>query len=414
MVSQKQFDYIAQEAKVVAPNYSPIPVVLERGKDVWLYDIEGNEYLDMMSAYSAVSHGHCHPELVAELTRQASELAVCSRAYHTKALTLFLEELCKVTHMDLALPMNTGAEAVETAIKTARRWGYEVKGIPENKAEIIMARGNFHGRTTTIISFSSEPAYKKNFGPLTPGFVDIPFGDAGALEKAITPNTCAVLIEPMQGEAGIIIPEEGWLKKMSEICKANNVLFIVDEVQTGLARTGAMLACEHEGVQPDGLILGKALGGGLLAVSAFLARKDVLNVMTPGSHGSTFGGNPLAAAVGKKALEIMVRDKYAERSQELGKYLMEQLKALNNPAIQDIRGKGLWIGVEIKTSVATARKVAEELARVGILTKDTHDTVIRLAPPLTIEKRELDLAVQKLDEVLTKLFHEGQGQSSVG
>jgi len=414
MVSQKQFDYIAREAKVVAPNYAPIPVVLERGKDVWLYDIEGNEYLDMMSAYSAVSHGHCHPELVAELTRQASELAVCSRAYHTKALTLFLEELCKVTHMDLALPMNTGAEAVETAIKTARRWGYEVKGIPENKAEIIMARGNFHGRTTTIISFSSEAAYKKNFGPLTPGFVDIPFGDAGALEKAITPNTCAVLIEPMQGEAGIIIPEEGWLKKMSEICKANNVLFIVDEVQTGLARTGAMLACEHEGVQPDGLILGKALGGGLLAVSAFLARKDVLNVMTPGSHGSTFGGNPLAAAVGKKALEIMVRDKYAERSQELGKYLMAQLKALNNPAIQDIRGKGLWIGVEIKTSVATARKVAEELARVGILTKDTHDTVIRLAPPLTIEKRELDLAVQKLDEVLTKLFHEGHGRSSVG
>lgn len=414
MVSQKQFDYIAREAKVVAPNYSPIPVVLERGKDVWLYDIEGNEYLDMMSAYSAVSHGHCHPELVAELTRQAGELAVCSRAYHTKALTLFLEELCKVTHMDLALPMNTGAEAVETAIKTARRWGYEVKGIPENKAEIIMARGNFHGRTTTIISFSSEAAYKKNFGPLTPGFIDIPFGDAGALEKAITPNTCAVLIEPMQGEAGIIIPEEGWLKKMSEICKANNVLFIVDEVQTGLARTGAMLACEHEGVQPDGLILGKALGGGLLPVSAFLARKEVLNVMTPGSHGSTFGGNPLAAAIGKKALEIMVRDKYAERSKELGKYLMAQLKALKNPAIQDIRGKGLWIGVEIKTSVATARKVAEELARVGILTKDTHDTVIRLAPPLTIEKRELDLAVQKLDEVLTKLFHEGRGRSSVG
>jgi len=388
------------EEDYCAHNYQPLPVVLVHGEGVYLWDDEGQNYLDMMSAYSAVSHGHAHPRLVKTLIEQAQRLAVVSRAYYTDKLPQFLERICLLTNQDRALPMNTGAEAVETAIKAARKWAYKVKGIENDKAEIITCAGNFHGRTIAIISFSSEAQYQDGFGPFPAGFKSIPFGDASALEAAITPNTAAFLVEPIQGEAGIIVPPDGYLAECAEICRKHNVLLICDEVQTGLGRTGEFLACQHDDVQPDGLILGKALGGGLLPISMFLARDDVMSVFNPGDHGSTFGGNPLAAAVAFEAISVLGEEKLSERSKELGAYFIEKLRSLDTPLIKDIRGRGLFIGMEIDPAKATARAVCEELLRNSILSKETHDTVVRFAPPLIITKEELDWAFERIKNVL--------------
>ena len=396
-------DPIALEAQHGAHNYHPLPVVLTRGEGVYLFDADGRRYLDMMSAYSAVSFGHGHPVLVRALTDQAQRLAVTSRAFHTDRLGPFLATLCRMTGMDRALPMNSGAEAVETAIKAARKWAYEVKKVPEGRAHILVAEGNFAGRTTTIVGFSSEAQYRHGFGPFAPGFGQVPFGDAAALEAAITPHTAAFIVEPIQGEAGIVVPPAGYLRAVREICTRHNVLMICDEVQTGLGRTGALLACDLEGIKPDGLTLGKALGGGLLPVSAFLARADVMAQFTPGDHGSTFGGNPLAAAVGQAALELLERDQLAQRAKTQGEYLMNQLRALNHPAITDIRGRGLLVGVQIDPAFASARVVCEGLMAEGVLTKDTHHTVVRLAPPLVIERGQIGAAVTALQRVLNAL-----------
>jgi len=394
---------IALEERYGAANYLPLPVVLSRGEGVHLWAQDGKRYIDMMSAYSAVSFGHGHPRLVEALVAQAQQLAVISRAFHSDRLGPFLERLCTLTGMDRALPMNSGAEAVETALKAARKWGYTVKGIPDGRAQVIVAANNFAGRTTTIVGFSTEPQYRQGFGPFAPGFVTVPFGDAAALEAAITPDTCAFLVEPIQGEAGIVVPPAGYLRAVRELCTRHGVLMICDEIQTGLGRTGRLLACDHEGVRPDGLTLGKALGGGLLPVSAFLAREDVMAVFTPGDHGSTFGGSPLAAAVGDAALRVLVEEKLAERAAAQGELLMERLAALRHPAIVDVRGKGLLVGVEIDPAFARARQVCEGLMEEGVLTKDTHGTVVRLAPPLVIGAREIDDAVAALGRVLARL-----------
>ena len=395
---------VAQEARYGAHNYHPLPVVLARGEGVYLFDTAGRRYLDMMSAYSAVSFGHSHPALVRALTDQAQRLAVCSRAFHTDQLGPFLAKLCEVTGMHSALPMNTGAEAVETAIKAARKWAYKVKGVPAGQAHILVAAGNFAGRTTTIVGFSSEAQYRDGFGPFTPGFSSVPFGDAAALEAAITPHTAAFLVEPVQGEAGIIVPPEGYLKAVRDICTRHNILMIADEVQTGLGRTGKTLACDHEGVHPDGLTLGKALGGGLLPVSAFLARADVMAQFTPGDHGSTFGGNPLAAAVGLAALNLLESEHLADQAMAQGDYLMSALRRMNHTAVVEVRGKGLLVGVEIDPAVASARTVCEALIHEGVLTKDTHHTVVRLAPPLSISRAQIDVAVAALGKVLSGLM----------
>lgn len=387
------------EEDYCAHNYQPLPVVLVHGEGVYLWDDEGQNYLDMMSAYSAVSHGHAHPRLVKTLIEQAQRLAVVSRAYYTDKLPQFLERICLLTNQDRALPMNTGAEAVETAIKAARKWAYKVKGVENDKAEIITCAGNFHGRTIAIIGFSSEAQYRDGFGPFPAGFKSIPFGDASALEAAITPNTAAFLVEPIQGEAGIIVPPDGYLAECAEICNKHNVLLICDEVQTGLGRTGEFLACQHDDVQPDGLILGKALGGGLLPISMFLARDDVMSVFNPGDHGSTFGGNPLAAAVAFEAISVLGEEKLPERSKELGAYFIKRLRSLDTPFIKDIRGRGLFIGMEIDPTKATARAVCEELLRNSILSKETHDTVVRFTPPLIITKEELDWAFERIKHV---------------
>jgi ornithine--oxo-acid transaminase len=395
---------IALENRFGAPNYNPLPVVLVRGQGVHVWDAEGNRYLDMMSAYSAVSHGHCHPRLVKRLADQASRLAVCSRAFHTDVLGPFIQSACELTGLDRALPMNSGAEGVETALKAARRWAYEAKGVAPDQAEIIVCTGNFHGRTIAIVGMSSEPAYRRNFGPFTGGVKLVPYGDAAALAAAITPNTAAFLVEPIQGEAGIVVPPAGYLARCAEICRANNVLLIADEIQTGLGRTGSLLACEHDGVKPDGLVLGKALGGGLLPVSMFLARRDVMDVLQAGSHGSTFGGNPLAAAVGREALDVLVEERLAERSAELGAYLLDELGALKSPLIKDLRGKGLFVGMEIDPAKARAREVCERLMAQGILSKETHETVVRLAPPLVVTRDQLDCAVERIDFVLRDML----------
>jgi ornithine--oxo-acid transaminase len=395
--------FIESEKRYSARNYDPLPVVLERGEGVWLWDVEGKRYLDMMSAYSAVSFGHGHPALLAALTRQAGRLAVTSRAYHTDQLGPFLQAVCETTGMDKALPMNTGAEAVETALKAARKWGYKVKGIAEGRAQIIVCNGNFAGRTTTIVGFSSEAQYRDGFGPYAPGFVSIPFGDAAALEAAITPDTAAFLVEPIQGEAGIIVPPPGYLARCREICTRHNVLLICDEVQTGLGRTGRVLACQHDGVKPDGLMLGKALGGGLLPVSAFLARADVMAVFNPGDHGSTFGGNPLAAAVGTAALRLLREEGLAERAGHAGARLMRGLQMIDHPAIRQVRGKGLLIGLELDPATVSARVFCEQLMKRGILSKDTHGTVVRFAPPLVITDAEVDGALQVIGEVFNSL-----------
>jgi ornithine--oxo-acid transaminase len=391
------------ERRYGARNYDPLKVTLERGEDVWLFDTDGRRYLDMMSAYSAVSFGHGHAVLVDALTEQAKTLAVTSRAFHTARLGRFLERLCRMTGMARALPMNTGAEAVETAVKAARKWAYKVKGVPAGQAQILVAAGNFAGRTTTIISFSSEAQYRDGFGPFTPGFASVPFGDAAALEAAIGPNTAAFLVEPVQGEAGIIVPPVGYLRAVREICTRRKVLMIADEVQTGLGRTGRILACDHEDVRPDGLTLGKALGGGLLPVSAFCAREDVMAVFNPGDHGSTFGGNPLAAAVGEAALGLLESGPFCETARVQGDYLLARLARLAHPAITDIRGKGLLVGVEIDPAFAGARRVCDMLVDEGVLTKDTHGTVVRMAPPLTIGRAEIDMAVTALGRALNRI-----------
>lgn len=394
---------IGQEERWCARNYKPLPVVINRAKGVWMWDAEGRRYLDMMSAYSAVNLGHSHPRVLNALWEQANQVSVISRAFHSDRLGPFLEKLCALTGLDGACPMNTGAEAVETAIKAARRWGYTVKGIPADQAEIVVAEGNFHGRTTTIVGFSSEPEYRDGFGPFAPGFRLVPYGDAAALEAAIGPNTAAVLLEPVQGEAGIIVPPAGYLKQVRAICDRTNTLMILDEIQSGLGRTGRWFAHQHEGIRPDGLCLGKALGGGVMPVSAFVGRRDVIDTFKPGNHGSTFGGNPLAAAVGLEALTVLEEEGLVERSAELGRHLMDRLAALESPLISDIRGLGLWVGVEIDPAKASARAVCEELMRRGVLSKETHETVIRLAPPLVISRDELDWAVDRLAETLNAL-----------
>lgn len=388
------------EERFGARNYHPLPVTLVRGEGVFLWDDQGRRYLDMMSAYSAVSFGHSHPALVQALTEQAARLAVTSRAFHTDRLGPFLARLCRDTGMDRALPMNTGAEAVETAIKAARKWGYKVKGVPEGQARILVAQGNFAGRTTTIVGFSSEPQYRDGFGPFAPGFVSVPYGDVAALERAITPQTVAFLVEPIQGEAGIIVPPPGYLRAARELCTRHRVLLICDEVQTGLGRTGRVLACQHEDVVPDGITLGKALGGGLLPVSAFCAREEVMGVFRPGDHGSTFGGNPLGTTVGLAALELLEREGLCERALHLGERLMQGLRALRHPAIREVRGRGLLVGVEIDRDFAHARSVCEALMREGVLSKDTHDTVVRFAPPLTVSAAQVDEAVAAFGRAL--------------
>ncbi|MFN3416821.1 MAG: ornithine--oxo-acid transaminase [Caldimonas sp.] len=403
-MSLRQAEFTASprelEERFGARNYHPLPVTLVRGEGVFLWDDQGRRYLDMMSAYSAVSFGHSHPALVQALTEQAARLAVTSRAFHTDRLGPFLARLCRDTGMDRALPMNTGAEAVETAIKAARKWGYKVKGVPEGQARILVAEGNFAGRTTTIVGFSSEPQYRDGFGPFAPGFVSVPYGDVAALERAITPQTVAFLVEPIQGEAGIIVPPAGYLRAARELCTRHRVLLICDEVQTGLGRTGRMLACQHEDVVPDGITLGKALGGGLLPVSAFCAREEVMGVFRPGDHGSTFGGNPLGATVGLAALELLEREGLCERALHLGERLMQGLRALRHPAVREVRGRGLLVGVEIDRDFAHARSVCEALMREGVLSKDTHDTVVRFAPPLTVSAAQLDEAVAAFGRAL--------------
>ena len=394
---------IELESRYCAANYLPLPVVLVKGEGVYLWDDAGKRYLDMMSAYSAVSHGHCHPRLVEALTQQAQTLAIVSRAFHSDRLAPFLKRACELTGQPRALPMNTGAEAVETALKAARKWAYEVKGVADDQAEIIVCDGNFHGRTITIVGFSSEAQYKRGFGPYPAGFRSIPFGDAEALEAAITPNTAAFLVEPIQGEGGIIVPPPGYLARCAEICRRHNVLLICDEIQTGLGRTGKLLACDHDGVVPDGLILGKALGGGLLPVSLFLSREDVMAVFTPGDHGSTFGGNPLSSAVALAGLEVLQEEALVERAARLGDYFQSELRQIRCDVITDIRGKGLLIGVEFDPVRVSARAVCEALMRHGILSKETHDTVVRFAPPLIIERPQIDTAVAALQAVLATL-----------
>ncbi len=388
------------DASYGAQNYHPLPVVLNKGQGVWLWDVNGKKYLDMMSAYSAVSHGHCHPELIAVMHAQSQKLSMCSRAFYSDTMPIFLEKLCTLLEYDRALLMNTGAEAVETAIKAARRWGYAHKGIADNKAEIIVFGNNFHGRTVGIVSFSSEQDYRHHFGPYLPGFHIAPFGDLEAVEKLINKNTCAVLVEPIQGEAGIVLPPSGWLKKLEQLCRAENVLLICDEIQSGIGRTGAWLACSHEDVKPDGVILGKALGGGLYPVSALVGRAALMDVFNPGSHGSTFGGNPLACAIAFKALEIMDRDNYLQNSAALGEYFLSGIKTIGSSAVREVRGKGLWIGVDLDPNMKNGRRTCEILMERGILSKETHETVVRFAPPLIITKAEIDYALVIIEDVL--------------
>jgi ornithine--oxo-acid transaminase len=387
---------ITLEQKYCASNYQPLPVVLCKGQGVWLWDEEGRRYMDMMSAYSAVSFGHSHPQLIAALTSQAQTLAVTSRAFYSDRLGPFLQTLCELTGMARALPMNSGAEAVETALKAARKWGHKVKGIADHRARIIVCKGNFGGRTTTIVGFSSEAQYRDGFGPFDGGFDTIPFGDAAALEAAITPETAAFLVEPIQGEGGIVMPPDGYLKQCRDICTRHNVLLICDEVQTGLARTGRLLACDHEQIRPDGLVLGKALGGGLLPVSAFLAREDVMRVFTPGDHGSTFGGNPLAAAVGLAALQLLRDGALAANAERMGQRLRDGLRAIAHPAIRQVRGRGLLIGMELDPALISAKLFCERLMQEGILSKETHETVVRFAPPLIIDADQIDVALQAI------------------
>ena len=392
-------DFIELENLYGAHNYHPLNVVIERGEGVWVYDNEGKRYLDCLAAYSAVNQGHCHPKILEALVDQAGKLTLTSRAFRNEQLPLLYRDLHELTGFEMVLPMSTGAEAVETAIKTARKWGYKVKGIPEGQAEIIVCANNFHGRTVTIVGFSTDAQYREGFGPFTPGFKIIPFGDARALDEAITANTCAFLVEPIQGEAGIIVPPKGFLKDASEVCRRNRVLLMADEIQSGLGRTGKLFAYMHEGIQPDVLIVGKALGGGFYPVSAVLAARRILEVFKPGDHGSTFGGNPLGCAVARAALRVLVEEKLAERSAELGAYFLGLLQTLHSPHLKEVRGKGLWIGLELD---GPARPYCEALKDEGILCKETHDKVIRVAPPLTIRRNEIEWAFERIRRVIEK------------
>ena len=383
-----------------ANNYLPLPVVLARGEGVWVWDVEGKKYMDMLSAYSAMSHGHRHPKIIAALKEQADRLTLTSRAFHCDLLGEFYERVVKLTGLPRVLPMNTGAEAVETALKAARKWGETVKGVPAEQGRIICCENNFHGRSITIITFSTEQDYRDGFGPFTPGFDIVSYGDVEALEAAITDNTVAFLVEPIQGEAGILIPPDGYLRQAHEVCKKHNVLLMADEIQTGLGRTGRMFCCEHEGVLPEVIIMGKAMGGGVLPVSAIAATEEVMGVFEPGQHGSTFGGNPLAAAVGVAALDVLVDEDLSGKSKVMGDYLMEKLAGLDSPHIKDIRGKGLLVGIDLKPEAGGARRFCEALQDEGILAKETHESVIRLAPPLTITTDELDWAIERVAKVL--------------
>jgi ornithine--oxo-acid transaminase len=395
-------DLMARERQFGARNYDPLPVVLTRGEGSWLIDVDGRRYLDLMSAYSAVSFGHAHPRIIGALIAQAQSLGVTSRAYFNDELPYLLERIAKLTGMDRVLPANGGAEAVETAIKAARKWAHKVKGVPDGQAEIIACRGNFHGRTITACGLSTEPQYRDGFGPFPPGLFTVPFGDAAALAQAITPRTAAFLVEPIQGEGGIIVPPASYLRECAAICRDRRVLLICDEIQTGLGRTGRLLACEHDGVKPDGVILGKALGGGLLPVSAFAATNDVMQVFNPGDHGSTFGGNPLAAAVAMTALDVLEDERLVERAAELGPWLLESLQDLRGGIVTDVRGRGLFVGIEVDPRVIGARPVVDRLLARGILSKDTHGTVIRIAPPLNIPREDLAWAIGEIHAV----FHE--------
>jgi ornithine--oxo-acid transaminase len=390
-------ELIGLEDAYGAHNYLPLDVVVERAEGCWVYDVEGKRYLDCLAAYSAVNQGHCHPRILAALIEQARKVTLTSRAFRNTQLPLLYRDLHDLTGMEMTLAMNSGAEAVETALKATRKWGYTQKGIPDGKAEIIVCGGNFHGRTLTVISFSSDEQYRNGFGPLTPGFRIIPFGDAQALRDAITPDTCAFLCEPIQGEAGVVIPPQGYLRDAAAICRENRVLLMVDEIQSGLGRTGKLFAYMHEGIRPDVLIVGKALGGGFYPVSAVLASKEILGVFAPGDHGSTFGGNPLACAVARTALRVLIDEKLSERSEELGGYFLAKLRGLRNPVIKQIRGRGLWIGIELNTA---ARKYCEALKEEGVLCKETHDHILRIAPPLVIQREEINWAFERFQKVL--------------
>ncbi|MGA7838686.1 MAG: ornithine--oxo-acid transaminase [Ignavibacteriaceae bacterium] len=393
-------DLIKLEEQYGANNYHPLDVVISKAEGVWVYDVEGKKYLDCLAAYSAVNQGHCHPRIINVLKDQAGKATLTSRAFRNDQLPLLYKEMCELTGFDTMLPMNSGAEAVETALKAARKWGYKVKGVEENCAEIIVCENNFGGRTISIISFSTEAQYKDGYGPFTPGFKIIPYGDSGSLEKAITKNTVAFIVEPIQGEGGVIVPPDGYLKECSEICKRENVLFITDEIQCGLGRSGKLFAFEYEGIKPDAVIVGKALSGGCYPVSAVLSKKEVLGVFNPGDHGSTFGGNPLGAAIARESIKVLVEENLIENSYKLGEYFRDKLRSVNSKHVKEIRGKGLFIGVELKKEAGGARRFCEALMNKGVLCKETHDNVIRFAPPLVISKEEIDWAMERVSEVL--------------
>jgi ornithine--oxo-acid transaminase len=396
-------DHVRLEREYGAANYRPLDVVLTRGQGIWVWDVEGNRYLDFLSAYSAVNQGHCHPRIAAAMKEQSERLTITSRAFRNDQLGLFYQELCELTHSHMALPMSSGAEAVESCIKAVRKWGYQEKGVPDGKAEIIACENNFHGRTITIVGFSTEPQYRDGYAPFTPGFTVIPFGSAAALEEAITPYTVGFLVEPIQGEAGVIVPPEGYLREVRRICTVHEIAMITDEIQTGLGRTGKLLAEEHEGIEADLTILGKALSGGFYPVSAVLSNKAVLGVFQPGDHGSTFGGNPLACAVARMALKVLIEERMIENAAVMGNYLMGQLRGIRSPFIKEIRGKGLLIGVELHEEAGGARRFCEALMSKGLLCKETHRNVIRLAPPLVIRQEDVDWAMESIDAVLNGL-----------
>ncbi|MEW5761217.1 MAG: ornithine--oxo-acid transaminase [Candidatus Thermoplasmatota archaeon] len=397
----KASEYMELELAYGAHNYEPLPVVISKAKGVWVWDVDGKKYLDMLSCYSAMSQGHIHPYIINAAKKQLEKLTLTSRAFFNDRLGIFLKHLCKLASMEMALPMNTGAEAVETAIKLARKYAYKKRGLPNGKAEIIVCENNFHGRTTTIVGFSSDKLTYDCYGPFTPGFIKIPYNDINAFKKAITNNTIGLLIEPIQAEAGVIVPDEGYLKKLRDICTEHNILLMLDEIQTGLGRTGKLFAFEHEGIRPDILILGKALGGGIVPISAVLSSKEIMSVFTPGTHGSTFGGNPLACAIGDAALDVIVNEKLAERAREIGEYFMKKLRTIKSKKIKEIRGKGLLIGVEMHVKKnENVRPLCEKLLRAGVLAKDTHEKTIRLAPPLIITKDEIDWAFGRIRKVL--------------
>lgn len=393
-------ELIALEDRYGAHNYHPLDVVIDRAERVWVYDVEGNKYLDCLSAYSAVNQGHCHPRIVQALKDQADKVTLTSRAFRNSQLGLFEKEICELTGYEMVLPMNSGAEGVETALKAARKWGYQVKGVPEGQAEIIVCNGNFHGRTISIVGFSSEEQYRDGFGPFTPGFKLVDFGDADAFKAAITSNTVAFMVEPIQGEGGVLIPPDGYLKACYDLCRAHNILFIADEIQCGLGRAGRLFAHHHDGFQADMVIIGKALSGGLYPVSAVLSSREVLGVFRPGDHGSTFGGNPLAAAVAREALKVLVEEKLFERSAELGAYFLGRLQRIESPHVHQVRGRGLFIGVELKQEAGGARRFCEALMQRGILCKETHQHIIRFAPPLVITQEEIDWALERIEDVL--------------